>query len=70
MNSKYQIENFERSVKQKFEIYNSIFLGLPLNHSSGNLLQEFSKMVNSCSQKNLSPKEITDQFAGELNQAL
>lgn len=70
MNVKYQVENFEKSVNQKFEIYNSIFTGLPINRQSGNLLQQFSKIVESGLHKSLSPKEIIDEFLYELNQPI
>ncbi len=70
MNVKYQVENFEKSVNQKFEIYNSIFTGLPINRQSGNLLQQFNKTVEKGLQKAKSPKEIIDEFTAELNQPI
>ncbi len=68
MNVKYQVENFEKSVNQKFEIYNSIFTGLPINRQPGNLLQQFNKTVENGLQNSQSPKEIIDTFIKELNQ--
>ena len=70
MNVKYQVENFEKSVNQKFEIYNSIFTGLPINRQSGNLHQQFNKTVEKGLQKAKSPKEIIDTFIKELNQPI
>ncbi|KAB2870787.1 MAG: phosphoenolpyruvate carboxylase [Bacteroidales bacterium] len=70
MNVKYQVENFEKSVSRKFEIYNSIFTGLLINGQSGNLLQQFSKTAESGLEKSQSPKEIIDTFIKELNQPI
>lgn len=67
MNVKYQVENFEKSVNQKFEIYNSIFTGLPINRQPGNLLQQFNKTVENGLQNSQSPKEIIDEFLAEQN---
>lgn len=67
MNSKYQIENFEKAVSQKFEIYNSIFLGLPINRSSGNLLSLFSQTVEDGLKKSLTPQAIISGFCNKLN---
>ncbi|RPH29582.1 MAG: phosphoenolpyruvate carboxylase [Bacteroidales bacterium] len=67
MNTKYQIENFEKSVSQKFEIYNSIFLGLPINRTSGNLLRLFSQTVDDGLKKSLSPQAIIKEFCSKLN---
>ena len=70
MNVKYQVEKFEKSVSRKFEIYNSIFTGLPINRQSGNLLQQFSKTAENGLKKSQSPNEIIDTFIKELNQPI
>jgi len=70
MNVKYQVENFEKSVSRKFEIYNSIFTGLPINGQSGNLLQQFNKTAENGLKKSQSPNEIIDTFIKELNQPI
>ncbi|HCT31177.1 MAG TPA: phosphoenolpyruvate carboxylase [Bacteroidales bacterium] len=67
MNTKYQIENFEKAVIQKFEIYNSIFLGLPINRNTGNHLQQFIKTVDDGLKRSLSPREIIAEYCSKLN---
>lgn len=67
MNTKYQIENFEKAVNLKFEIFNSIFLGLPINRTSRGLLQVFSQTVDEGLEKSLSPHEIVLEFCRKMN---
>ena len=58
MNKKYIIQNFNTEVKSKFDLCNSIFLGLAVNASKGNDLLKFKRMILNLENQKKSPVEI------------
>ncbi len=65
MNTTYQLQNFESWVRRRFDIYNSIFLGLSANASNGILLGHFAAHVEDGIRKGQSPVEIISSFSKE-----
>jgi Phosphoenolpyruvate carboxylase len=65
MNTTYQLQNFESWVRRRFNIYNSIFLGLSANATNGILLGHFVAHVEKGIQNGKSPIEIIESFSKE-----
>ena len=57
---------FERLVRKKYNVYNSIFLNLPFKDISsvGMMIPLMAKYFNTCLQKGMEPVEIMDSYFG------
>jgi phosphoenolpyruvate carboxylase len=67
MNKNYIIHNFNTEVKSKFDLCNSIFLGLSVNTSKGNDLVKFKELISRLIMDKKSPSEIIEHFKNAMS---
>lgn len=66
MNKNYIIQNFNTEVKSKFDLCNSVFLGLAVNAEKGNELTRFKTVISKMVTDSKSPKEIMAYFKNNM----
>ncbi len=69
MDASKSVEAFERSVKNKFNLYNSLFLNLPYSNveNIGTMIPVLQRECKLGLDKGFEPKEILDQFFSNHN---